>query len=88
LNRWLLEFDVRIAKDQYVGRRWDKDSRAEYLLRPDIEWPLSVDRGVWPSVFFSNHVRDFRDADATIGIDPDLEAPVGPLQRTAEMPAA
>ena len=73
MNRWLLQFDVRIAKEEYVSQRWDKDSGAEYLLRPDIEWPLSIDRSVWPSVFFSNHFRDFRDAHATIGIDPELE---------------
>jgi hypothetical protein len=77
LNRWLLNFDVRVAKEQYVSRRWDRDSRAQYLLRPDIEWPLSVDRSVWPSVFFSKHFRDFRDEDATIGIDPELEGTSG-----------
>jgi hypothetical protein len=78
LNRWLLNFDVRVAKEQYVSRRWDRDSRTEFLLRPDIEWPLSVDRSVWPSVFFSNGFRDFRDEDATIGIDPQLEGTSGP----------
>jgi hypothetical protein len=73
LNRWLIEFDVRASKEQYVGRRWDKDSRAEYLLRPDVEWTLSVDRSVWPSVFFSTHFRDFRDSYSTIAVDPDLD---------------
>ena len=53
VNRWLIRFDVRTAKDHYVSRRWDKNSRAEYLLSPDIEWPLSIDHQVWPSVFLS-----------------------------------
>jgi hypothetical protein len=73
LNTRLIEFDVRIARDQYVGRRWDKDSKAEYLLRPDVEWPLSVDRSVWPSVFFSKTFRDHRDSYSTIPVDPKLE---------------
>jgi hypothetical protein len=77
LNRWLLGFDVRVAKEPYVSRRWDRNARAQYLLRPDIEWPLSVDRSVWPSVFFSNHFRDFRDEPATIGVDPEVEGTSG-----------
>ena len=32
MNRWLLGFDVRTAKEQYVSRRWGRDVRAEYLL--------------------------------------------------------
>jgi hypothetical protein len=51
MNRWLIEFDVRTAPEQYVSGRWDATSRAGYLLRPEVEWPLSVDGLVWPSVF-------------------------------------
>ena len=57
MNRWLLGFDVRTAKEQYVSRHWGRDARAEYLLHPDIEWPLSIDERVWPSVFST-----FRDS--------------------------
>ena len=62
-----------MAKEQYVGERWDKDSRAEHLLRPDVEWPLSVDRWVWPSVFFSKTFKDHRDSYSTIAVDRELE---------------
>jgi len=52
VNRWLLEFDVRASKEPYVSRHWTAERRTEFLLRPDVEWPLSVDQGVWPSVFY------------------------------------
>jgi hypothetical protein len=41
----------------YVDRRWDDHTRRQYLLRPDVEWPLSMDTWVWPSVFFWNSFR-------------------------------
>jgi hypothetical protein len=73
LNRWLLEFDVRAAREQYLERSWLSGARARYLLRPEIEWPLSVDALVWPSVFFA---RDFRnppfERHSTIEVDPDV----------------
>jgi hypothetical protein len=74
VNRWLKRFDVRVAKEQYVSRRWDKNARAQYLLRPDIEWPLSVDRRVWPSVFYSEIDRspDW-ESYATIEVDPAID---------------
>ena len=53
MNRWLIRFDVRAAKQQYLDSRWDRDARKQFLLLPDIEWPLSVDSMVWPSVFYS-----------------------------------
>ena len=58
MNRWLIQFDVRLANEQYVSRHWLTDARARYLLRPDITWPLSVDALVWPSVFFSTIFRN------------------------------
>ena len=71
--RWIVEFDVRMAKEHYVVRRWSEDSRHQFLLRPDVEWPLSIDRSVWPSVFFSTRFRDFRDSYSTIPVDRELE---------------
>ena len=68
-----MEFDVRTAKAQYVARHWLRHSRAEYLLRPDIEWPLSVDTFVWPSVFFSQIFRNPAfESYSTIEVDPDV----------------
>ncbi len=70
MNRWLLQFDVRAGKEQYVNRRWTAGSRAEYLLRPDIEWPLSIDQGVWPSVFYQKAFENPINADSAIEIEP------------------
>jgi hypothetical protein len=69
VNRWLLEFDVRAAKEPYVSRHWTATRRADFLLRPDVEWPLSVDEGVWPSVFYEKPVESFDDGSSTIEID-------------------
>jgi hypothetical protein len=69
VNRWLLEFDVRAAKEPYVSRHWTAKRRAQFLLRPDVEWPLSVDEGVWPSVFYEKPVESFDEGSSTIEID-------------------
>src|SRR5215204_2931431 len=53
LNKWLIQYDVRMPDELYANRRWAADTRARYLLRPDVPWPLSVDPLVWPSVFCS-----------------------------------
>ena len=58
MNQRLMRFDVRLPKDEYVGTLWDEEHRNRFLLRPEIEWPLSVDPMVWPSVFFSKIFRD------------------------------
>ena len=74
MNRWLIRFDVRVAKEQYVSRHWNKNARAQYLLRPDVEWPLSVDRRVWPSVFYSEiDKRPDWESYATIEVDPAID---------------
>jgi hypothetical protein len=74
LNRWLIEFDVRMAEEQYVTRHWLKDARAEYLLRPDITWPLSVDTLVWPSVFYSAIFRNPAiESYSTIEVDHTID---------------
>jgi hypothetical protein len=74
VNRWLLKFDVRVARDQYVNEHWEESARRKYLLRPDIAWPLSVDTWVWPSVFFMHGFKDAtRDRYATIAVDPTIE---------------
>ena len=74
MNKWLIRFDVRAAKQQYVSRRWDAKARAGYLLRPDTEWPLSVDRRAWPSVFYPGSVeRPDWQSYATIEVDPAID---------------
>jgi hypothetical protein len=40
-------FDVRVRSDR-PPRWWDEERRDSYLLRPEVEVPLSVDEAVWP----------------------------------------
>jgi len=40
-----------------------------FLLRPDVEWPLSIDQGVWPSVFYEKPVESPDESSSTIEID-------------------
>lgn len=47
----VIGFDVRFGPQHYVNRRWPPTSRQEYLLRPEIDWPMSIDDWVWPSAF-------------------------------------
>jgi hypothetical protein len=51
MNNYLVGFDIRLSAEQYVKSWWDQKRRDEYLLRPDTQWPLSVDGLVWPSMF-------------------------------------
>jgi len=59
----LLEFDARLDAREYVSTLWTREMREQYLIRPDIEWPLSVDRYVWPSVFLRLGEDVRRDID-------------------------
>jgi hypothetical protein len=70
VNRWLIAFDVRSDPEQYVSRRWDATRRARYLLRPEVQWRLSVDGLVWPSVFRLKGLDQL--SDSPIEIDPDV----------------
>ncbi len=47
----LLGYDLRLCADTYLPDYWPDARRDHFLLRPDIEWPLSFDPIVWPSVF-------------------------------------
>jgi hypothetical protein len=42
-------FDARAASLE-PNERWDADRRTTYLLRTDVERPLSIDHVVWPAV--------------------------------------
>jgi hypothetical protein len=50
-----LGFDIRMRAADYVGEVWSPEHRASYLLRADVEWPMSVDRVVWPSLLQSHY---------------------------------
>jgi hypothetical protein len=43
----IVGFDVRQRYDR-PATHWDEERRDSYLLRPDVEVPLSVDEAVWP----------------------------------------
>jgi hypothetical protein len=45
----MLGFDARTPIAQQSSL-WDDTRRRDYLIRPEIVSPISVDRGVWPAV--------------------------------------
>ena len=49
-------YDARVLiSEQHADLRWaDESSRKSFLLRPDIDFALSVDSNVWPTVFDYN----------------------------------
>jgi hypothetical protein len=54
-------FDVRMMAADYVQEVWSPERRMEYLLRTNVEWPMSIDPAVWPSLrqshYFNAHGR-------------------------------
>lgn len=74
MNERLIRFDVRLRKDDYVEAFWDEEHRNRFLLKPGIEWPLSIDPLVWPSVFSSRIYRDATDRPGgNIEVDPAVD---------------
>ena len=70
MNRHLIEFDVRVAPERIRPDPEDDKYRAEFLLRPDAGWPMSVDGLIWPSVFvFADQLHDPRNVYGTVSID-------------------
>jgi hypothetical protein len=65
----LLGFDVRLSSEEYLSAHWNEESRLLYLLRPAVEWPLSVDTVVLPSVFFPK----VYGTEVMIPVDPETE---------------
>jgi hypothetical protein len=50
-----LGFDVRLDPVN-LARGWSADRRRQYLLRDDVDVPISIDPIVWPSKFWQRHV--------------------------------
>jgi len=74
MNHRLIRFDVRLDKSDYVDSFWDGAHRKAYLLNSDVEWPLSADPFVWPSVFYSKILREAVDVPyASIEVPPDAD---------------
>jgi hypothetical protein len=51
LSPQLLGYDVRLDDVVYRSQLWSLEYRESLLLKPEVEWPLSVDSYVWPSYF-------------------------------------
>jgi hypothetical protein len=69
-KRRLLGYDSRACASAYVGREWSAQRRSEHLLKPDVEWPLSVDTMVWPSLFhFTSRLDNYRPV-SVIDVEP------------------
>lgn len=75
MNRRIIRFDVRLDKGDYLNSFWDEERRQTYLLNPAVEWPLSVDSFVWPSVFYSEIFRGAVDLPyASIDVPPSTDS--------------
>lgn len=48
-----LGFDIREPLNCHWESFWTHERRTKFLIRPEIQWPLSVDNMVWPSVAVS-----------------------------------
>lgn len=74
MNQRVIRFDARLDKDDYVKKLWDSEHRDCFLLKPDIEWPLSVDPMAWPSVFYSVIFREATNFPyGSIEVDPSVD---------------
>lgn len=96
----LIGYDVRRAISSSLRGLWGAKRREGYLLRPEIDYPYSVDRIVWPSRFQLGPMNPypFPQPPDTIVIDPatadphfqlfdlwdDLVKMLGPYRPSAE----
>jgi hypothetical protein len=69
----LIGFDIRRRAEDYLQVRWAHETRALYLLNTEIEWPLSVDDSVWPTVFRYRHDISELYPARTTAVDPGYE---------------
>jgi hypothetical protein len=76
MHATLLGYDLRKCGGEYLDGFWLSKRRREYLLRPDVRWPLSVDALVWPSFFDLTSRAEHRSADA-IGVAPTTTVQLG-----------
>ncbi|WP_169978641.1 hypothetical protein [Tautonia rosea] len=47
----LIGYDIRFAPSPRLQGLWTSERREQFLLRPEVDYPYSVDRAVWPSRF-------------------------------------
>ena len=65
----LLGYDIRVATSTVIEREWNATRREQYLLRPEIFCPVSVDKAVLTSVFEFD-VSDTRSSSGKIVLHP------------------
>ncbi len=70
----LIGFDAREAWLPY-GSLWDEQRRGSFLLREDVDKPLSTDILVWPTVFDYSGIMSLSDLDPEIEASDELEYP-------------
>jgi hypothetical protein len=51
MNKLLLGYDLRIHESAALRDQWNIERRQRFLLCPEVPLPMSVDTGVWPSLF-------------------------------------
>jgi len=73
-NERLLGFDIRQDASEYVDSFWDDANRQIYLIRPNTEWPLSVDTMIWPSVFRYSSIVSSPKEDERIPVNTQVAA--------------
>lgn len=75
----LVGFDIRFGGRSWINRCWSETRRRRFLIRSDVDWPASVDRVVWPSVFQEQNLsgstdRGWRETLPSIGLPSDAAA--------------
>lgn len=73
--RWrLLGFDAREDKEESLSTPVPEAVREQMFLRPEIEFVLSVDRHIWPSVFRYPRPKGFPEIGASLlEVDSDCD---------------
>lgn len=95
-----LGYDVRTSLEGHIENSWDTARRSDYLLRPEIIRPVSVDRIVWPSLLtdetppfgllttLDEVVRSMKELERSVGGEPTLIGIFGFPNRECTIPAA
>jgi hypothetical protein len=77
MTKRLVGYDLRYADDQEVAKIWTADRRRQFLLRPDVRLPISVDSVVMPTVFSFPNVQGKELAAFSRALYPELpEIPI------------
>jgi len=71
----IIGYDVRSVSPSWLKSEWDIKSREQFLLRPEITCPFSVDFSVWPTLFkLGQNDTKIIAANNAIIVDPGIAA--------------